>query len=234
MKIEVDIKKSYAFVIIGLLIVLAGGIFVIAYAPGSTTANPAVFGHSANEIEGSSGGVPNGAIMIFDSACPSGWERYVLLDGRVPRGSDVAGGTGGSDKHNHRIYVSNMANVDGGSWRNVVATPSGSYYDTTDGSSWPPYLNVTWCKKTGVSVVSPDSGIVLISGGLYGHCISGEVTGNTLASAQVVAPATWDSTIPDPVGGNCHCPSGYTITLTGREYTSPTQGRTSYYSCMKN
>jgi len=51
MKIEVNIKKSYAFVIIGLLIALIGGIFVIAYSPGSTTANPAVFGHSANEIE---------------------------------------------------------------------------------------------------------------------------------------------------------------------------------------
>jgi len=47
MKIEVNIEKRYAYGIIGLLILVFGFLVVNAYG----TSTPAVFGHSAEEIE---------------------------------------------------------------------------------------------------------------------------------------------------------------------------------------
>ncbi|MSS75299.1 hypothetical protein EXS73_03770, partial [Candidatus Pacearchaeota archaeon] len=49
-----------------------------------------VFGHSAGEIEGLSSflgdAIPTGAILLFNTTCPSGWTRFSGLDGRVPKG----------------------------------------------------------------------------------------------------------------------------------------------------
>lgn len=50
MKVEVNFSKSYLLIFSILIVALLGGIFVYAY--NSSPANPAVFGHSANEIEG--------------------------------------------------------------------------------------------------------------------------------------------------------------------------------------
>ena len=47
MKIEVNLEKRYAYLIIGLLILVFGFFVVNAYG----TSNPAVFGHSAGELE---------------------------------------------------------------------------------------------------------------------------------------------------------------------------------------
>ena len=46
-----NIEKKYAYAIIGLIILGLGILIVNAYNPGGTT-NPAVFGHSVNEIQG--------------------------------------------------------------------------------------------------------------------------------------------------------------------------------------
>ncbi len=50
MKLEVNVTKKRFFVILGAFLMLMG--LLIVYAYNSNPANPAVFGHSANEIEG--------------------------------------------------------------------------------------------------------------------------------------------------------------------------------------
>src|SRR3989338_10224018 len=52
MKIKIDIKKKYAFIIAGAIIVLAIVLGAVAYG----TNNPSVFGHSAGEVEIDIGG----------------------------------------------------------------------------------------------------------------------------------------------------------------------------------
>jgi len=47
--------------------------------------------------------VPAGAIMMFSSACPSGWAPFSALDGRFPMASNVAGATGGTATHSHNV-----------------------------------------------------------------------------------------------------------------------------------
>lgn len=51
MKIEVYIEKTYAFIIIGLMIVIASMILGYAYNSNGLGGNPAVAGHSADEID---------------------------------------------------------------------------------------------------------------------------------------------------------------------------------------
>jgi hypothetical protein len=51
MKIEVNISKRRFFVLLGAVLLVGGGIFVFAYMDGVYN-DPAVFGHSAGEIEG--------------------------------------------------------------------------------------------------------------------------------------------------------------------------------------
>ena len=54
-------------------------------------------------VWGKIGGVPEGGIMAFDGACPSGWTRYFALNDAYPRGGLVteAGTTGGAWTHAH-------------------------------------------------------------------------------------------------------------------------------------
>jgi hypothetical protein len=64
MKFEVTIDKKYAFTIMGLLAVIAGLFVVYAFNPGnSPAADPAVFGHSANEIAGLNEVAVNGSLV---------------------------------------------------------------------------------------------------------------------------------------------------------------------------
>ena len=94
MRIEVNVRKRYFFIILGAILLL--GIIGIGYAFG--TNNPQVFGHSADEIQGvcktdgtgcpSIGGVPTGMIIMFDSNCPDGWTHFSSLDDRFPLGSN--------------------------------------------------------------------------------------------------------------------------------------------------
>lgn len=39
--------------------------------------------------------IPAGAVTLFETDCPEGWERVADFDGRFPRGAAAAGGTGG-------------------------------------------------------------------------------------------------------------------------------------------
>lgn len=141
MKLVIHFEKIHLAFGIGIFILLAGLISVIAYAPGNPSANPAIFGHSANEVEGGAG-IPSGMIGMFNSTCPSGWSRFSELDGKVPRGSDTYGGIGGSETHTHDHTDTYYYNVDGGSWRQPLAAVT-----IHESSSWPPYLNVVWCMK---------------------------------------------------------------------------------------
>ncbi len=86
--------------------------------------------------------IPSGMIAMFDTACPAGWNRFWPLDGKVARGSTTYGDTGGSETHLHTITT------------NTIAGPPGAFFglyssvtNTGFSSSWPPYLNVVWCKK---------------------------------------------------------------------------------------
>lgn len=51
--------------------------------------------------------VPQGAIMLFDKACPTGWTRFAALDNRFPLGALTYGGSGGSASHAHSIASDN-------------------------------------------------------------------------------------------------------------------------------
>lgn len=85
------------------------------------------------------GSIPSGMIAMFDTACPSGWNRFIPLDNRVPRGSTTYGATGGSDTHFHTVhYRGTKGSIDWGRLFDSYTDPA---------SSWPPYLEVIWCKK---------------------------------------------------------------------------------------
>ena len=111
-----------------------------------------------------SGGIPSGAIMLFDASCPNGWTRFSDLDGRVPRGASTYGGTtGATETHTHsgpshthsmsHVHHYDCTNCHGGLWTkdlgNTDPTTTGAAGTGSTGSasSWPPYLNVIWCKK---------------------------------------------------------------------------------------
>lgn len=56
---------------------------------------------NASWVAPSTDGVPSGAILLFDAACPAGYTRFVALDNRFPRGNSVYGATGGAESHVH-------------------------------------------------------------------------------------------------------------------------------------
>ncbi len=111
------------------------------------------------------GSVPAGAIMMFDTSCPpSEWTRFTTLDGKVPRGASTYGGTtGASETHTHsgprhvhgmsHTHSNACTNCHGGKWTgtsgpsSITTTGAGGTGQTGSTSSWPPYLNVVWCKK---------------------------------------------------------------------------------------
>jgi hypothetical protein len=74
-------------------------------------------------------GVPSGAIMMFKTACPSGWTRETSLDDRYAIGSTSYGTTGVGGSHTHGI-------------------PTGSVgVDSTTATANIPYVTVIWCIK---------------------------------------------------------------------------------------
>ena len=87
-------------------------------------------------------GVPSGMISMFDTNCPTGWTRFAALDNRVPRGAATYGGTGGGDNHSHSFSLTIIGAPAGGQPAAIGGT-----FNTGFSSSWPPYLNVVWCKK---------------------------------------------------------------------------------------
>jgi hypothetical protein len=112
---------------------------------------------------GSSGGVPAGAIMMFESTCPSGWSLYIAMQGRFPRGEPSSNpgslDSGGSDdavvvSHNHKLYKTGA-----GSQLPLEAVTQGGFIGpgttlvtTTEGVSgtgknMPAYREVIFCKK---------------------------------------------------------------------------------------
>jgi len=83
--------------------------------------------------------VPSGAIMMFDTNCPSGWTIYTALQGKFPVGADLTnpsqftmGQSGGNLTHNHSISSDGAHNHSGqtsGANRGgteLVGTPSGA------------------------------------------------------------------------------------------------------------
>lgn len=63
--------------------------------------------------ERSGPGLPSGMIAMFDGECPDGWTRYQPMDGRFPRGNDMAGATGGGAEHSHAFDITARTSKDG-------------------------------------------------------------------------------------------------------------------------
>ena len=88
-----------------------------------------------------------GAIAMFTTACPGGWQQYHGLDNRTPMGTITSaeiGATGGNETHGHSIgtkrYWQNYAR----SWDHYYPASTG----TQAASNWPSYKNVFFCQKT--------------------------------------------------------------------------------------
>jgi hypothetical protein len=141
MKLEVNISKRYFLTIVGIVLLL--GAVGIGVAYGSDPADPAVFGHSADEIEGldslGGGGVPLGTIALFDDVCPSGWTHFDKLDDRFPLGSDTAGEQSAWVSSTGKTSVAgNTLGVDNA---DTARSPSVHSHQV-------PYRKVVYCEKT--------------------------------------------------------------------------------------
>ena len=89
------------------------------------------------------GAVPSGAIMMFTTTCPAGWTRFSELDAKVARGNNTYGSTGGAETHSHLYNLYNP----GTGWINSWGSHTNAVLFNHAVSSWPPYLNVIFCKK---------------------------------------------------------------------------------------
>ncbi|MFH0912690.1 MAG: hypothetical protein V1884_00175 [Candidatus Omnitrophota bacterium] len=104
------------------------------------------------------GGTPSGAIVMFATACPTGWTRFLALDNMFPMGGANYGATGGADTHTHTMSLtgtlcasgvgtvncpnSGITNPSGGGVARIAAPQIASTK-----SNIPPYVVVVWCKK---------------------------------------------------------------------------------------
>jgi hypothetical protein len=123
--------------------------------------------------------IPVGAVLMWDqsSLCPVGYARAADLDGRLPRGSGMAGALGGSDTHAHAVAHTHglsshiHSGSTGGGFGQLVGgggaataglghqhsfTTGGPSTDTSGGASpgdseaasnLPPYRDVLFCRK---------------------------------------------------------------------------------------
>nr|AIF01516.1 hypothetical protein [uncultured marine group II/III euryarchaeote KM3_149_F06] len=92
MKLEVNIDKKFAFMIIGSILILAGAIYVYAQ-------NPAVFGHDWLEIDNRPAGLDNGDDDTNTNAkTECGNNKFLDGDGQCRTASQIVndGGGGGS------------------------------------------------------------------------------------------------------------------------------------------
>lgn len=74
MKIEVEIGKKYFIGIVAVMLIIAGTFFVVSY--NSVPANPAVFGHSADEIEGLSDMISSSVDLCVCIQFYTYWDYY--------------------------------------------------------------------------------------------------------------------------------------------------------------
>ena len=65
MKIEINITKTRFFILLGVIFLLGAGIFVYAYNANGLGGNPAVMGHSVDEIDWSANISKNLLFKIF-------------------------------------------------------------------------------------------------------------------------------------------------------------------------
>ena len=116
----------------------------------------------------------SGQIVMFDSACPSGWTEVTAFQNKFPRGHDADGTyceTGGTDTHRHAwayggnwpVTILMPESIEGinvqcganyGEWFCVIAYWAASNcqymsrrYYTTSESNIPAYREVVFCKK---------------------------------------------------------------------------------------
>lgn len=91
MKLVMNITKGYAFLIVASFLVIAGLVVVIAY--NSSPANPAVFGHSLNEINvkfSTSVFAENTALGVRkDYTCPAGKRVVSCISIENPDGTEL-------------------------------------------------------------------------------------------------------------------------------------------------
>jgi hypothetical protein len=161
-------------------------------------ANSGVFLRGDQTWGSPAGTLPSGLIAIFDVSCPAGWTRVAALDGRMPRGSTVYGGAGGSDTHSHtHSLAGNSHSHSSGTY----ATPSHNHGGSTGNMS----ISVSVSGNTG-------------SGGGHSHGFNGETGGESSGIMGVDAggsgnmtrgPHTHDfSGETDSVGNHTHSFSG--------------------------
>jgi hypothetical protein len=69
--IKLNIEKKYAFLIVGVLLMIGTGLFVYAY---NSNMGPSVMGHSAGEMDWANGQLPVLHIFGANQGNPNGWE----------------------------------------------------------------------------------------------------------------------------------------------------------------
>ena len=87
-----------------------------------------------------------GAIAMFTTSCPDGWQEYTQLSGRTPMGttsSTEIGATGGQESHGHSIGTKRYYQDYARTWQHFYPATTG----TQGASNWPPYKNVSFCQK---------------------------------------------------------------------------------------
>jgi hypothetical protein len=129
--------------------------------------------------------VPRGTVLMFDTACPSGWDRVLTMDDKFPRGASggvwSGFGTGGAATHQHDITTLIAHN-------HTVAAVAAS---TDSGGNHSHSMSI-WGGSGGSSVPynnSPASGsITSDSKGSHSHTVT--VPAVTTGSYGVASPKT--------------------------------------------
>lgn len=94
-------------------------------------------------------GVPSGAVVAFEGACPSGWERYTAADGVFIRGARNEGevaARGGSATQRFTKTGNTYASTPGSGFFTWIPPGEDAGQDRIM-STLPPYLALTYCVK---------------------------------------------------------------------------------------
>jgi hypothetical protein len=134
MRIEVNVEKKYAFIIISLLVVIAG--VVIGYAYNSSPADPAVMGHTFNELRDP----VTGAMFSSTAKGNYGGGEFVLTlnNGGGSSGNEIFIGPSGSSNTGHIDLAAAQTHIGGqlcfgsndckSSWRPTQVSNSGTVW----------------------------------------------------------------------------------------------------------